>query len=197
MVADLEDIIPVTGDGRNILTLRVTCAWNLEKETFDPVWQFLNEAGEPMPERRRAINLTSFFGYMPLFWLGALRDANNEFAPRSAHWGRLLKSVKIPHDLEAEALGILETLDTRLAAADPLLASIADRIGEAARMAIGEAPGGARVNTLPLAMEDMLQRTGIVLRSEGLGPWLPLSHHGQGLQSLSVIFLSGVAALIQ
>jgi putative ATP-dependent endonuclease of OLD family len=39
---------------------------------------------------------------------------------------------------------------------------------------IGEGPGAARVNTLPLAIEDMLQRTGIVIRNEELRPWLPL-----------------------
>ena len=32
--------------------------------------------------------------------LRALRDAANEFTPRSAHWGRLLRSVRIPDELE-------------------------------------------------------------------------------------------------
>jgi putative ATP-dependent endonuclease of OLD family len=197
MVADLDDILALSNDGRNLLTLRVTCGWNADKETFDPAWQFLNERGEAMPERRRSVNLTGFFSYMPLFWLGALRDANNEFDPRTGHWGRLLKSVRIPDELQTEAMQILATLDARIAAADPRLASIADQIGQAARVAIGEGPGAARVNTLPVAMEEMLQRTGIVLRSEELRPWLPLSHHGQGLQSLSVIFLFQAAVIQQ
>ena len=111
MVAALNDISDIHPDGvRNILSLRVTCAWNQDKETFDPAWQFLNAAGEPMPERRRSVNLTGFFGYMPLFWLGALRDASNEFTPRSGHWGRLLRSVRIPPALEAEALKTLAQL---------------------------------------------------------------------------------------
>src|SRR5260370_21668912 len=87
MVAVLDDIMAVSENGRNILTLRVTCTWSAEKEAFDPAWQFLDGAGQPMPERRRAINLTGFFGYLPLFWLGALRDAGDEFTPRSGHWG--------------------------------------------------------------------------------------------------------------
>ena len=45
-----------------------------------------------MSERRRSNNLISFFGYLQVFWLGALRDAANEFTPRSGHWGRLLKA---------------------------------------------------------------------------------------------------------
>ena len=197
MVASLEDIMAVLPDGRSILTLRVTCRWNAETEAFDPAWQFLDAAGEPMPERRRAINLTGFFGYLPIFWLGALRDAANEFTPRSAHWGRLLRSVRIPDELEEEALKILSDLDARIVAADPRLNQIADQIGEATRVAVGEGPGAARVNTLPVAVEDMLQRTGVVIRNEELRPWLPLSHHGQGLQSLAVIFLFQAAVLQQ
>jgi putative ATP-dependent endonuclease of OLD family len=197
MVAALEDILAVSPDGRSILTLRVTCGWNAEKEIFDPVWQFLDAAGQPMPERRRAINLTGFFSYLPLFWLGALRDAADEFTPRSGHWGRLLRSVRIPDALENEALGILGELDARIIAADPRLAQIAEQIGQATRVAVGEGPGAARLNTLPLAIEDMLQRTGIVIRNEELRPWLPLSHHGQGLQSLAVIFLFQAAVLQQ
>jgi putative ATP-dependent endonuclease of OLD family len=42
---------------------------------------------------------------------------------------------------------------------------------------------------LPLNIRDLVARAGIVLRNEDLRPWLPLDHHGQGLQSLSVIFL--------
>jgi putative ATP-dependent endonuclease of the OLD family len=197
MVAALEDIMAVRADGRKMLTLRVTCAWSEEKQAFDPAWQFLDSAEEPLPERRRATNLTGFFGYVPLFWLGALRDAADEFTPRSGHWGRLLKGVRIPDALEAEVLRVLAELDARIVAADPRLTSIADLIGQATRIAIGEGPGAARLATLPLAIEDMLQRTGIALRNEALRPWLPLSHHGQGLQSLAVIFLFQAAVLQQ
>ncbi|MFZ5617649.1 MAG: ATP-dependent nuclease [Pseudomonadota bacterium] len=198
MVAALNDIIAIHADGvRNVLTLRVTCAWDAAKEVFDPAWQFLDAAGEPLPERRRSINLTGFFGYMPLFWLGALRDAADEFTPRSGHWGRLLRSVRIPPELEAEALKTLADLDAKIIAADPRLSDIATMIGEATRVAVGEGPGSARLNTLPLAIEEMLQRTGIVMRNEDLRPWLPLGHHGQGLQSLAVIFLFQAAVLQQ
>jgi putative ATP-dependent endonuclease of OLD family len=197
MVAALEDIMPVLVDGRNILALRVTCAWSDEKEAFDPAWQFLNAAGEPMPERRRSTNLTGFFGYLPLFWLGALRDAAEEFTPRSGHWGRLLKGVRIPDELEADALRILAELDARIIAADPRLSDIANVVGQATHVAVGEGPGAARLATLPMSIEDMLLRTGVLLRNEELRPWLPLGHHGQGLQSLAVIFLFQAAVLQQ
>ena len=64
MVAALEDIVTLLPDGRNLLTVQVTCAWDEDKEAFDPAWQFLDSAGLPLPERRRAINLAGFFGYV-------------------------------------------------------------------------------------------------------------------------------------
>ena len=198
MVAALDDIMTITADGtRNVVTLQVTCAWHEEKEAFDPAWQFLDSAGEPLPERRRAINLTSFFGYMPFFWLSALRDASDEFTPRSRHWGRLLRSVRIPNALETEAMEILAKLDDRIVEADPRLSDIADMIGQATRVAIGEGLGGARLATLPLSVEEMVQRTAVVLRNEDLRPWLPLGYHGQGLQSLAVLFLLQAVVLQQ
>lgn len=198
MVAALEPIMAVTQDGRNLISVRVTCGWDEDKEVFDPVWDFLNEAGEPMTgQAQRATNLTGFFAYLPLFWLGALRDAANEFTPRTGHWGRMLKGVRIPKELETDALRLLGELDTRIAAADPKLAQIAEQIGRATDIAVGEGPGAARLNTLPMSIDDMLQRTGVVLRNEALRPWLPIGHHGQGLQSLSVIFLFQAAVLQQ
>ena len=198
MVAALEDIVAVQAEGRNVVNLRVTCCWNADKEVFDPRWEFLDEAGQPMTGKsQRATNLTGFFAYLPLFWLGALRDAADEFTPRAGHWGRLLKSVRIPKELEADALRLLGELDLRIAAADPKLAQIAEQIGKATNIAIGEGPGAAKLNTLPMSIDDMLQRTGVVLRNEALRPWLPIGHHGQGLQSLAVIFLFQVAVLQQ
>jgi putative ATP-dependent endonuclease of the OLD family len=144
MVAALEDIMALAPDGRNVVTLGVTCAWSEEKEAFDPAWQFLDAVGEPMPERRRATNLTGFFSYVPLFWLDALRDAADEFTPRSGHWGRLLRGVRIPDELEADVLRILSELDARIVAADPRLTTIAGWTGDACRRWRGAWSGAPR-----------------------------------------------------
>lgn len=91
LLAALEKITSLSGDGRNQIRLRISCAWNAETEEFEPIWDFLNDAGIPLGAgRQRATNLTGFFSYLPLFWLGALRDADDEFSPRSQHWGAYL-----------------------------------------------------------------------------------------------------------
>jgi len=196
MVADLDEIMTLDG-GKNLISLRVTAPWNGDKESYDTIWQFLTPTGEPLTGKaQRATNLTGFFKYVPVFWLGALRDAADEFTP-SGHWGRLLKNVKIPKELEAEVLKTLAEIDAKVIGADKRLSDIAALIGEATKVAIGEGLGGARLNMLPLAIEEMLKRSGVLMRHEDLRPWLPLDHQGQGLQSLAVIFLFQAAVLQQ
>lgn len=63
MIAGLNDVIAIRSDDvRNVLTVRVTCAWDVGKEVFEPVRQFPDAAGKPLPEGPRSINLMGLFG---------------------------------------------------------------------------------------------------------------------------------------
>ena len=190
MVAALDDLIVLDSTGRNRISLRVTCQWQSESEAFEPAWEFLDAAGTPLTQKaQRATNLSGFFSYVPLFYLGALRDAADEFGLRSSLWSRLLKSVRIPTEVEGEVQTTLDDVDARLLAADPKLSDIATTIGQATKIAVGQGEGDARLRMLPMNTWDLISRASVVLKSETLRPWLPLDHHGQGLQSLAVIFL--------
>lgn len=198
MVADLEGPAVLTDQGRNLIWLRVTCEWNTETEAFEPIWQFLTAAGEPQFQgARRATNTSPFFSYIPIFFLPALRDAADEFGSRSSMWAKLLKSVRIPLELEGNVTAALNDLDSQLLGADPKLSDIADTIGQATKIAIGESGGDAKLRMLPMNIWDLVSRAGVVLKNEEARPWLPLDHHGQGLQSLSVIFLFQAAVFQQ
>lgn len=88
MVAVLDDITALAKNGSNQISLRVTCQWSEESEAFEPSWEFLDTAGKPFGRARRATNFSPFFSYALLFYLPALRDAAEEFGPRSPIWGR-------------------------------------------------------------------------------------------------------------
>lgn len=198
MVAALEDIAVLADNGSNLIALRVTCQWSEEKESFEPAWEFLDAAGQPLTQKaQRAMNLSGFFAYAPLFYLAALRDAADEFGARSSLWARLLKSIRIPAEVEGEVKGSLDVLDAQLLNADPRLGEIAETIGQAAKVAIGQSEGDARLRMLPMNTWDLISRASVVLQNENLRPWLPLDHHGQGIQSLSVIFLFQAAVFQQ
>ena len=98
--------------------------------------------------------------------------------------------MEIPPKLEGRVQQVLDRLNTRLLNADPRLAEIADTLSGATRIAARDLrDGGVNLRLVPLKSWDLLSKAEIILRNEPDWPWLPLQRHGQGMQSLSVIFL--------
>jgi len=97
--------------------------------------------------------------------------------------------MEIPTRLENRVQQVLDRLNTRLLNADPRLAQIADVLTGATRVAARDRDGGVNLRLVPLKSWDLLSKAEIILRNEPDWPWLPLQRHGQGMQSLSVIFL--------
>jgi putative ATP-dependent endonuclease of the OLD family len=187
----LDEIVQADpSTGRSFVNLRVTCAWNPTTDSFEPTWNFLNAARSPLVgTSARRINLERFWQYLPVFYLGALRDAEDEFSPRSQFWGRLLKAMKIPTALEGKLKRVLDLLNKKLLRADPRLAQIAETLTGATKVAARDRDGSVDLRLMPLKSWDILSKAEIILRNEPQWPWLPLQRHGQGVQSLSVIFL--------
>lgn len=189
---DLGDIIQIDlATGRRTVALRTRCAWSEDTGAFEPTWEFLDAKRDPLVGRSaRRINLERFWRYLPVFYLGALRDVSDEFSPRSSQfWGRLLRALEIPPELESRALRVLDLLNQRLLKADPRLEVIANTLSGATRIAARDREGGLTMRMVPLKSWDLLSRAEIILRNEPELPWLPLRRQGQGIQSLSVIFL--------
>ena len=176
--------------GLRSIALRTRCAWSEESGAFEPTWEFLNAARDPLAGRgARRVNLERFWRYLPVFYLSALRNVGDEFSPRSQFWGRLLKALEIPAGLESRALRVLDLLNRRLLKADPRLEKIAGTLSGATRIAVRDREGGLDLRMVPLKMWDLLSQAEIILRNEPDSPWLPLLRQGQGIQSLSMIFL--------
>tara|TARA_R110002094_G_scaffold167286_1_gene150351 strand:- start:2149 stop:4062 length:1914 start_codon:yes stop_codon:yes gene_type:complete len=188
---ELEDIIqldPVTG--RASIIMRVSCSWDAAEESFVPRWEFLNVDRNPLAGRgARAVNLQEFFQFLPVFYLEALRDVTDEFSSRSQFWGKLLRTVQIPEPLEQRSKRIFDLLNRRLLDADPLLTNLATGLSHISSVAASDAPGQADLRLLPLNTWDILSKAEVIYQTEGGKPWLPLARHGQGVQSLSVMFL--------
>ena len=188
---DLDQVAqtdPVSG--KHSITLRVECAWDSNSGTFETSWRFLNIQREPLAgTSARRLNLERFQRYLPVFHLGALRDAADEFSSRSQFWGRLLRAIKIPARLESRVQRVLGLVNRKMLRADPKLSRISETIADATKIAARNEDGDVDLNLVPLKSWDLLARAGIALRNDPESPLLPLQRHGQGVQSLSVIFL--------
>jgi len=191
LVQDLENVLyldPISG--KHSINLRVTCSWDAAEGKFVPTWEWLNTARQALVGKAaKQTNLDHFWQYLPVFYLGALRDAEDEFSPRSQFWGRLLKAVEIPPKLEKRVVKVLNAVNKKLLKADPMLEDISNTLGGMTKVASSTATGGADIRLLPLKPWDILSEAEVIARNEAATPWLPLGHHGQGLQSLSVLFL--------
>lgn len=187
----LDEIVqtdPVTGKAS--VTLHASCAWSAANGCFQPAWAFLNAARTPLvAASARRLNLERFWQYLPVFYLGALRDADDEFSSRSQFWGRLLKAMEIPPELEGRVQKVLDVLNKKLLLADPRLGQVARTLSGATRIAARDREGDVNLRLVPLKSWDLLSKAEIILRNEPDWPWLPLQRHGQGVQSLAVIFL--------
>jgi len=185
---EISQTDPITGI--NSITLNVRCAWSEPDGCFQPSWTFLNAARQTLVGgSARRVNLERFWQYLPVFYLAALRDAEDEFSSRSQFWGRLLKAMEIPPRLESRVQKVLDRLNARLLRADPRLVQIAQTLTGATRVAARDRDGDVNLRLVPLKSWDLLSKAEIILRNEPDWPWLPLQRHGQGMQSLSVIFL--------
>lgn len=189
--ADLTDIVQLDPiSGQSSILLRVSCGWDSTEGAYLPRWEFLNVARTPLTGKAaRAVNLQEFFQYLPVFYLDALRDADDEFSSRSQFWGRLLRTVQIPEPLEKRAQKVFDLLNKRFIGADPKLGVLAKTLSGISTIASGDDPGMADLRLVPLRSWDLLSRAEVIYRCEEDKPWLPLSRHGQGIQSLSILFL--------
>ena len=153
-------------------------------------WEFLALDGQPLGGRgANPGNLTRFLSYIRLFYLSALRDSDDEFSPRSQFWGRILRDLKIS-DEQRRLLGEeLAKLNDALLKADPRLERVRASLEKVQKiMALGVGQNTS-IQALPLKPWDLMSKSEVVIRAYGSEVDFPLSRHGQGMQSLSVLFL--------
>lgn len=177
--------------GLNAITLRVTYKFNPLEKSYEPGWAFIDINGDPIgaSEAKRAANTSQFFKYVPVFVLSALRDASEEFSSRSQFWGRLLKAVEISPQERRALDEAIEELNAKLLAADPRVAETVERLKEIQSVVTHGAAKDVSIRALPMKVWELLARSEIVLKGGEGAPWLPLDRHGQGVKSLSVIYL--------
>jgi putative ATP-dependent endonuclease of OLD family len=188
--ADLTDIIQRSDDNRSSISMRVTCGWDSLSKSYVPQWTFLNSERRPMTGAgARATNLQEFFQYLPAFYLDALRDAESEYSPRSQFWGRLLREIQIPENLQQRAKRVFDLLNEKLLNADPKLGQIVANLENMHQVVRGDEVPEVDVRATPMRPWDLLSRSEVICRAGSDKPWFPLSRQGQGTQSLSVMFL--------
>jgi len=184
----LQDIIQ-TDPNKDIdsIGIRLSSKADAISKTIIPRVEFLSIDGQTL--KVKAGNVTAFLNYIRIFALSALRDADEEFSVRSQYWGKFLKDLKIS-DEQRKTLGEdLLKINQNLLKADPRLEQFRASFAKAQQiMALGDG-SNTSIQALPLKPWDLMSKSEVVIKPKGSDIDIPLLRHGQGIQSLTVLFL--------
>ena len=191
MVPALNEIIQTDPySGINSIHLRLTSAPDPASKSMVARWEFLNLNGQPLGGRAtNPANLTRFLEYVRLIYLSALRDPSDEFASRSQFWGAILKDLKISEEQATGLAEDLQKLNASLLKADARLEQVCNTLDNIQKIMPMGSKQVASVQALPFRPWELLSRSEVVLKGAGTDLNLPLARHGQGIQSLAVVFL--------
>jgi putative ATP-dependent endonuclease of the OLD family len=153
-------------------------------------WEFLAINGQPLGGKgANQNNLYKFHNYIRLFYLSALRDSNDEFSSRSQYWGRILRDLKISEEQRKALIEEIAKLNDSLLKSDPRLEQVRsslDKVQKIMSQGVGQMTS---IQALPLKPWDLMSKSELVIKAHGSDIEFPLHRHGQGMQSLSVLFL--------
>jgi putative ATP-dependent endonuclease of OLD family len=175
-------------DGRQRLTFRVTAKYDKATQDFAVEWCFLDKAGNVLPTAKQPKLVTDLQQLAPVFMLTAVRDASQHFHPRSSFWGPFTKNPQISDEKRKAIEAQIEQINQSILDNHKPFEVVKDRLAQTGKLLPLASKELVSVEAVPTRIFDMLSRTQVKLAAR-TGARLPLSQHGAGTQSLSVLFL--------
>jgi putative ATP-dependent endonuclease of OLD family len=170
--------------------LRLSSKYDGTAKEIVTKWEFLALDGQPLGGKGASPgNLTKFLLYIRLFYLSALRDSDDEFSPRSQFWGRILRDLKISEELSKSLTEELTMINDALLTADPRIEQVKASLDKIQKIMVMGTGQNTSIQALPLKPWDLMSKSQIVIKARGTEIDLPLAKHGQGMQSLAILFL--------
>lgn len=170
--------------------LRLSSKYDHNTNEVVTKWEFLTLDGQPLGGRgANPGNLPKFLSYIRFFYLSSLRYSGIEFSPRSQFWGRILRDLKISEKQRQELTEELSKLNEALLKGDPRLEKVIEELDRGQGVLELEGRQKTSIQALPLKPWDLMSKAEVVIKTTGGDIDFPLARHGQGMQSLAVIFL--------
>jgi len=189
VIQTLGDIRVFDGEGRGHVLLRLNSAFDEGLKDFVSDWAFLDcEENSLPPKTKRPQVLAAFLQLKPVFFLSALRDAAREFAGRSTFWAPFMRHTGIPQELREKLAAELAALNDEVLKAHEPLQAIKTHLAKCRDILSSGKAGVVDIEALPGRVSDLLARAQVSISAQ-TGAKLPLTRHGSGTQSLSVLFL--------
>ncbi|MDV2496576.1 MAG: AAA family ATPase [bacterium] len=170
--------------------LRLTSKFDSTANEMVSLFEFLSVDGQPLGGRSKdPRNLARFRDYILSSYLSPLRDSESAFSPRSQFWGPILRDLQISEEQRSALSDELVKLNAALLEGDPRLKEVLSTLNEVQEvMGLGSGQRTS-IQALPLKPWDLMSKSEVVIKARGSDIEFPLACHGQGMQSLAVLFL--------
>ena len=190
VVQALADLLARDDNDRARVALRVTSSFDRDAGDFLTDWDFLDASGNPLPERKSTVQLTTLQRLAPAFYLSALRDASRHFAAKGRFWRTFLAEIGVPDDDRQKLETALADLNDQLIDAHQPLSEVRNRLEEARNVIQFGVNEVVSIDALPTKLFSLLSRAQVSLASRS-GARIPVELQGEGTQSLAVLLLFG------
>lgn len=191
LLQSLNEIIQTDVDqSLNLIILRVTSAYETQTRAMVTKAEFLDVNRQPIggagakPNNKRVLS-----EYIKLFYLASLRNPENEFGARSQFWGQILKDLRVDPTQQKKLIKNLEKLNKDLLSADQRIEQVVKTLDNAQNVMDTHSQPNTSVQALPMTPWELLSRAEVVIQNGKGKLKLPIQNHGQGIQSLAVLFL--------
>ena len=184
----LSDAEQIDDDGLKSVRLRVTSHFDPGVKSYVTEYDFLNLSGDSLVKAKNPRLLIALQQQIPTFYLASLRDAAQEFRPRSQFWGPFVRALELDDETRNELEAALFKLNEQVLDKHTAFESVKDSLkATAERFSLGDS-NAVSIEAIPSKVFDILSRTQVKLAAK-TGAQIPIARHGSGTQSLAVISL--------
>jgi putative ATP-dependent endonuclease of the OLD family len=184
----LKDILHVDGSsGLSRVVLRVTCSFDESERDLAQTWDFLDEAGQPLPGRSEA-QLAALQREVAFYMLDALRDAGRNFDARGPFWRPFLRQSQLEPSKKQEIQAKLEEVNELIVGSHGSFDQARDRLKKVQDLVPMQPGDVVSIEAVPGRIFDMLTKAQVHLATT-TGAKVPVGRHGEGTQSLAVLML--------
>jgi putative ATP-dependent endonuclease of OLD family len=191
LLQSLNEVIQLDVDQNlNLIILHVSSAYDTQTRSIVTNAEFLDINRQPLAGLgAKQTNKRTFSEFVKIFYLASLRNPENEFSARSQFWGQILKDLKVDQTQQKKIIKSLEKLNKDLINADQRLGQVIKTLDNAQNIMDMNSGQSTSIQALPMTPWELLSRAEVVIQSGTSKVKLPVENHGQGIQSLTVLFL--------
>ena len=188
IVQGLEKAVQVRADNKQEIRFRVVAAYDTAVKDFTLEWSFLDLKNNELTTAKNPRIVSELQQLNPAFFLAAVRDAGQHFQSRSPFWGPFTKNPQIDEKTRVDLEQQIEAINQSVLDSHIPFNEVKIQVAKTGGLVPLAAADLVSVEAIPARIFDMLSKTQVKLAAKS-GAKLPITQHGAGTQSLSVLFL--------